>query len=876
MKRKKGQKKQQSLGRFQIATGILIIISVLILKFYVQGSYLMVWEVVEKIVREKRFRLEYVFFFFHVCMAVLYLIRTILLLVRKRAGIFYQLATLSLLAACLLVTVLMQMQNPAPYMLSVLWLMIVSLIEFLYIRYSEQREEINKNYEEQKKRERKEKEHRKRADYFPGKYSKLFYEVIQKNFRYHWKEQAILTGSGALIAAIGYIIFAMYRMTEEIYGGKGEQSFMFGEGIHGVFQSFGRILLCLGILMMTMILSWYIKEQNKEYRLMVILGMRKKTAYTIFGVGFMINFFISAVVGLLVGIAGAVLLRQGFQNGFHNGISLPGVVNPENILTGLGIYLLYMVLSLGLNQESIVSLGKSTDIDEEKKKGREFRKGTVFWIVLGGCLYILGILWFAIREWAETMMIYILPVAGMFLLLSGGMAFWMKKRKGKEVYYRTLFRCNPFYYQFWKWIGKLFYLAVLQFLVLAVFSPTFISSLMKQDFEQMYPYDIVCMVYEEDAAKIKEIAVQNDVQISTYPMVRMTSLYGSDQLQVWGGTRPIQWPQGQHIAISETSYRKLKEAAGQKYTPLNLKGQEIHIVYQQDLSVKSHTIDWDTSRVKKHLRFGQPLHYYNTADYQNVFPVRTVKSEERNSLTGIFQQGMQENLIVLPDKWFKEEWSRMTAYNAEHWEERMRASTEDWRNYTYMHDGNMTEGPTMLCCMNIPDSARKTVIEELEHLKEEYRFDQIWDFSIQPFYEKVQMMSNTESEILFSRIANGFGVLILVLMGLFQYYVNIREEENKWKREDKFLKQMGMHEKERKSRIWFQMRVLVLIPVISGMIGGICYTGLTLHARLFTVAEIRHYLIIMLPVYVLYLLLWFGFYKMMRGHVTKYLGEDSV
>ena len=87
-------------------------------------------------------------------------------------------------------------------------------------------------------------------------------------------------------------------------------------------------------------------------------------------------------------------------------------------------------------------------------------------------------------------------------------------------------------------------------------------------------------------------------------MVRMTSLYGSDQIPSWAGPRPVQWPQGQHIAISETSYHQMRERMGKKANNLALSGEAMHVVYQQDLSVKTNTIAWDTTRIDKHLRFG--------------------------------------------------------------------------------------------------------------------------------------------------------------------------------------------------------------------------------------------------------------------------------
>src|SRR5699024_6756175 len=216
-------------------------------------------------------------------------------------------------------------------------------------------------------------------------------------------------------------------------------------------------------------------------------------------------------------------------------------------------------------------------------------------------------------------------------------------------------------------------LSIIQFLLLSMFSPAFISSMMKQNVETMYPYDLVCTAYESDLPELEQIVKKAGADVIEYPMVRMTSLYGSDQIPSWAGPRPVQWPQGQHIAISETSYHQMRERMGKKANNLALSGEDMHVVYQQDLSVKTNTIDWDTTRIEKHLRFGQPLQYYETVDYEKAFPKRRIVSEERDSLIGSFQQGKQENLIVLSDEYFEKVWKKITSHNQEHWAERERS-----------------------------------------------------------------------------------------------------------------------------------------------------------------------------------------------------------
>ena len=871
------QKKEKLIKHIQIASGILTIPPLFFMKFRAPGESLYWSGMIIRMFNEEEFHPEYIIFILVSLYVFASVIRTTFILRGKKQEWLEYLPAISMVLYGGLLAVLTNTMDLTLYVNFPLYYMAISAVEFVSVKYLEQQEEINERYETLKEDERKERAHRKKANYFPGKYPKEFYQVIRKNFRYRGKNQVIFVMAAMLLAAICYIVFSMYQMTDKLYGGKEESdsalaSVMFGEGIHGLFQSLALILGILSVLMMVMVISWYIKEQKKEYRLMVILGIRKNTAYLIFLVEFFINILIAAMIGIPAGAVGAVLMRRAFTKNFHGNVDLPGVVSAPQIFFGFLVYLVLMLLALGFNQENFIALGNSTNLTEEKAKERRPKRNLFLRIMIGIFLYVLGMAWFSIRGWAEMKVVYCLPVLGILCLLMGGLALWLQKREHKAGYYQGIFRWNTFYYRFWKNVWLLFYLSVAQFLLLAVFSPAFISSMMKQNVEGMYPYDIVCMAYEADIPDLEKIAGEAGADIIEYPMVRMTSIYGSDKIPSWaGGIRPVQWPQGQHIAISETSYNQMREVMGKERRNLELSGEKMHVVYQQDLSVKTNTIDWDTTRIEKHLRFGQPLQYYNTADYRNIFPERNIVSEERDSLIGIFQQGKQENLIVLSDEYFEKAWNEISAYNRENWNVRESITDEEWKLYTVSHAGNLTEGPTVLLCMNIPDGKTKQVTDQLEYLKEKNRFDQLWDRSIQPFYEKSQMIQNTESEILLTRTANGFILLILMIMAVFQYFLFVKEEENNWKWDNDFLEKLGMKEKDRMKKVVFHLRFFILFPAIQALIGGILFTALTLKTRLFTGTEIMQFSGIMGTVYSLYVLIWFVMYEIMKCDVKKRL-----
>src|SRR5699024_7217607 len=200
----------------------------------------------------------------------------------------------------------------------------------------------------------------------------------------------------------------------------------------------------------------------------------------------------------------------------------------------------------------------------------------------------------------------------------------------------------------------------------------------------------------------------------------------------------------------------------------------------------------------------------------------------------------------------------------ENWNERESITDEEWMLYTVSHTENLTEGPTVLLCMNVPDGKTKQITDQFEYLKEKNRFDQLWDRSIQPYYEKSQMVQNTESEILLTWTANGFILLILMIMAVFQYFLFVKEEESNWKWDNDFLEKLGMKEKDRLKKIVFQLRFFILFPMALALIGGVLFTVMTVRARFFIATEIAQYGIVMGIVYGLYVLIWFGVYKAMK------------
>lgn len=873
---KNTSKYQRKIRISQMISSILTAVIVFFMPFVMDGTRTFGIGLLYTIVMGTGFKVDYLLFMICLVLSVLHIVRLIFLIRRKTIRKLYRLETatflLMIFSPPILAVVLASDFRPGGSVLLVPLLLILSMIEFLYCRYQETMEDQEEELRQAREREREEKKHRKKADYFPGKYPKEFYRVIRKMFRARLKVQVLMMLSEAFAAAYLFIVLSMYGIMKDTYE---MESAVAGDGLYGLFRSLGLILTVLSIVMMVMMTAWYMKEVKKDFRMLVIFGIRRRTAYTQFLLEFWMGALISALVGLGAGALGASVLRAQLQKGILNGMIFPQIVTGKYIGMGILAYLILMALSLALNQENFIDLGRSVDRNEDLQKENRLRRWISLWIIGGSFLIVLAVAWYSVREWAESRFIHVLTVLGIFFLLSGGMAWWLRSREKKEIYYARLNRTNLFYHRFWSNTQRLFFLTVIQFLSMSMFAGAFAGAWMPQKIETMYPYDIVVTAYEAELPELEKIAEKYDADVQKYPMIRMTSVYGSDEIKPpRRPTKSIQWPQGQQIAISENTYQKMREVTGKETKDLDLSGEEMHVVYQQDLSVKAHTIDWDTGRIEKHLRFGQPLEYYDPDDFRNVFPVRTIKSEERDSLIGSFHQGMQDNLVVLSDSYFQENYDRITAYNRKNWETRQMITKEEWRMYTVRHTENLTEGPTTLFCMNLDEGMLNEALSDLEYLNEEQDFDTVWDSNIQPFYMKDKMIVNTESEIFFTKIANGFIILILLILGLFQYFVKVKSEEDTWRWENTFLKRLGMHEKERKNKISYQMKFFILVPLMFGMIGGMTFGGLTAKARLYTEKEMIQFAGCMAAIYLLWILFWVLVYLMLRRNVWNYVEKE--
>lgn len=165
--RKSKRTVQEKIRDIQMLSGILIPVLLQMLPYADRGTYRNVGEIVGELFRKPEWHLVYGIVGLMEVTAVLYLIRLVLLIRRKETGILYKLpAWLFFLDVCTMMYMgQLYALLPAAY----------ATFEFMYIRYQEEKEEMEEAWAREKEKEEEQKKRRKQALYFPGKYPKELY-----------------------------------------------------------------------------------------------------------------------------------------------------------------------------------------------------------------------------------------------------------------------------------------------------------------------------------------------------------------------------------------------------------------------------------------------------------------------------------------------------------------------------------------------------------------------------------------------------------------------------------------------------------------------------------------------------------------------------
>lgn len=694
--------------------------------------------------------------------------------------------------------------------LGVLPIPILALIEFLLLRYLEGKPERDRAYEKSKTHEQEKKRDKKQRLSFEGRYPALFKQIIRKNLLFYRRESFILVAANLLSYSSIALLLFFYRTFSSVHS---QESIFDKTGLLRIFIESGGLLALLLLIFLTFINGTYLSFKARHGELWILLGIRRKT------------FLWVVVREYLVSVSAAILLGTF--------LILPIIqLDVFTYLIAIGLQVILAGITLAFHQERILRLLQFKP-KPAVAADKELGKKAILWLIMGLLLLAVTYGWFWRRKSAETLLVFLTLALGILGVIYGGMSLFIRWLKRRKDYFERFLAFTDLSYQFRKQANLLMALLLLQLLNVGFLIPRLITYQMT-DPAQLFPYEIVAKMNEEDLTRVRQITATYQAELQSYPMVPITSVDGDPEPEIYGTVRPVMYIQGQHMGISETTYQKLREQVGLEKQPLNLKKDQWHIVYQQAISVQAQPIDWDPGSKAPRLRIGKPLDTYDTLAIDTIFPMRKIQSQERAILTGMFQRGLQENLIVVPDKVLETATERLVL---------------------------------------IQTTQAQALVNELDFLNEKYAAERRWDSSIQPFYWRTQRKQNVVTENQLEILVLVFLVVISTLLSLSLLFTSYVSEKKNWVNRQNLLQVLGIREKERRKLLNRQLRLFFFGPIVGGELLSLGFLLAMIHLRFFSLEEVFGFMGRLLLVNSFYGAVWYGSYRWSGNQMMKWVKQ---
>ncbi len=690
---------------------------------------------------------------------------------------------------------------------------------------------------EYEKKEKLEKAERKRRLYFPGKYSRLFFVVIWKNFVGNLKEYSVLLTCNGLVFAFVVAGFGMQSLIKA-----GDMSYRAGYPA-GAGEILFRGLVELGLvglMMLVLLLLYYLRKRLPEYGVFKTLGIRTKTMYSCMGLELGIGALVSLVFGGILGVALVTLFREtaGGPAGWFSPLLFVKTV-PVMLLIYLTTFFVTHDLFVGLR------MGSSTDL--QMMKERIPRRFHIVFVAAGIYLIAVGLKEYQKNVNAEDVEFILNCFLGVYLILRYGIAGYLIHRKKRKGALPKLLKHHPFYHRSRSAVWYIFGLCVLHTCIIALFGVQFFSARLVTDTEALFPYDLVLIAGEgkEDDALLEKLNVTDGVEAEVYPMVRVS---GSESDTAGIGS--------QNIGISESTYHMLKKKQNPAYQKrelgLDSQGEKIYIVHQQDLGTEAQPID----RYDTYVPMETPVLYtgpvcegYSPDNFPAEFAhsltvtsyyVRQIVGEEMDSLTGILCQGERENLVVFSDAYFekaRDEWKVTNPLTGEI------QTLEEMQ----MEGWEPNQGPTRLVLINGDEEALKRLEPEFSAFKERHRQEDRYDTKVKSHYLKTEVKERADAELRMRKtmaalLGGAFFAASILLLG-----IKMMTEKKGNVRKAQFLNCMGMKRQERTALIRSEIRVYY---ILTALVAGTLSAGLvygSLRARLYEEDVQERFLRMLIP-----------------------------
>lgn len=410
-------------------------------------------------------------------------------------------------------------------------------------------------------------------------------------------------------------------------------------------------------------------------------------------------------------------------------------------------------------------------------------------------------------------------------------------------------------------------LIVIHVCVMSFFSVKVVSNRIADKTDTLYPYDYVWLANSNDTGIIEKLKQECKAEVTSIPMVRATTIDNTERLE---GPFDLVWQQGQNIGISESSYRKLKKAVGEKpkkHLNLDKNGKKIYVVYQQDQGTKAKPIDHYQLMIHPNLHIGQPLFGFDTMEHQTYYPVRTITGSETSSLIGAFKQGKYENLIVFADAYFDK--------IKDYWKTTDMSTGEKIKTSDAVLEENIHEWPTKLVLANVPEKYQKKADQLTIDFAKQHAYDESFDSLVKSTYTKTEAAKKRQMERILECVMNGFVLIILSVISMLLLHMKVQMELPDMRKRYQFMNRLGMNRRERICIEKKEISRFVTIPSVIVVIVTVLYSGIVFGLRDYHLNDVKNYVINAGVLWIIYFILQWLNLKWLEDTIVKKIEKGA-
>lgn len=505
----------------------------------------------------------------------------------------------------------------------------------------------------------------------------------------------------------------------------------------------------------------YIRERIREYGLLLILGIRKKSMYILLGLEYLAVWGITLIGGLLCGFAlGAavyvVLKYTGFPINEIRWERVVGTVCGKIIgLSMVYIILVFIYLLIRMSNKNLSEFASETSRPEKMKSmEKSVRLG-----LIGVCFIVFSLtIRFTINYWPvflrqsidKDISAFVSCIAGIYLLLTSGMTIVLKyMQKNEERYIKRMLSLNSMRFRISSYRNIIFAVVLLYYVILfyAGDSVTVFSDGSSGDYSWRYPNDIAAYMTEEELEDWEAVCRRNDAErgLKSIPCITMQGASG-----------------GWYAGIPESAYEK----AVSRSIELQ-KGQILLCIQTNEQDGKNALEDWE----------GENSLFLRTDGGENEYAIAE-KEVDILSIGSLMMEGMRVDIIVFEEEAYKE----------------LSAQTQPL-NYMVIQE--------------VPEEKEAVIKKELSVFRKEH--------------PQVSCITRTEA-LAIEEAVDQLSSVIYVFCGVFltmaglsvlgmKLFAEIPELEKKYL----FLSNMGMGNKQKEKELVKECRQLIWIPALFGI-----------------------------------------------------------